>query len=103
MRKSMAVPDRLNNDGLRNTMVTEVVIGADTASRQWVGYEINRSIEWGNGLKGICIHSIEDRDGRRSPRGANPLPTLYATYDWINDRGYDNLGSWVEAAYKQAH
>lgn len=102
-RKSRAALERLIQDGLRNTTVTAVLIGPDTASRQWVNYEIDRSIERGNGLLGIYIHNIEDREGRRAPRGANPLPPPYATYDWINDRGYDNLGSWVETAYEEAH
>ena len=102
-RKSRSALEKLIKDGLTNTTVTAVLIGSDTASRQWVNYEIDRSIERGNGLLGIYIHSIEDRDGRRAPRGANPLPPPYATYDWINDRGYVNLGTWVETAYEQAH
>lgn len=28
--------------------------------------------------------------------------TLFRSYDWVNDNGYANLGTWVEAAAKQA-
>ena len=24
--------------------------------------------------------------------------TLFPVYDWVNDRGYENLGSWIEKA-----
>jgi hypothetical protein len=28
--------------------------------------------------------------------------TLFPIYDWKDDRGYDNLGQWIEAAAGQA-
>ena len=28
--------------------------------------------------------------------------TLFRTYDWVNDNGYENLGTWVETAAQQA-
>jgi hypothetical protein len=44
---------RLINDGLQNTSVTVVFIGAKTARRKFINYEIDKSIERGNGLVGI--------------------------------------------------
>jgi hypothetical protein len=56
---------RLINDGLKGTSVTAVLIGAETAKREYVSYEIERSIALGNGLLGIRINDIKDKDGRR--------------------------------------
>lgn len=90
---------RLISDALVGTTVTAVLIGSDTASRKWVNYEIEKSVEQGNGLFGIYIHNIPGIDGKIAAKGSNPLASKYATYDWVNDDGYDNLGSWVDLAY----
>lgn len=94
---------RLINGALKGTTVTAVLIGAETASRRWVNYEIERSIERGNGLLGIYIHNIKGFDGNADYRGTNPLPGGYRTYDWVNDDGYNNLGTWVDDAYDAAN
>lgn len=94
---------RLINNALVGTSVTAVLIGAQTASRRWVKYEIDKSIERGNGLIGIYIHNIEDFAGATDSKGTNPLPAGYRTYDWINDDGYTNLGAWVDDAYDAAN
>jgi len=93
----------LINNALVGTSVTAVLIGSETATRRWVRYEINRSIDRGNGLLGIYIHNIEDREGNTASKGANPLPSGYSTYDWILDDGYKDLGVWVDQAYDDAH
>lgn len=46
---------------LRNTSVTVVLLGLETASRPWVKYEIAQSIAQKNGLLGICIHHPSQR------------------------------------------
>lgn len=94
---------RLINNALKGTTVTAILIGAKTASRRWVNYEIGRSIERGNGLLGIYIHNIKDFNGNTDTKGANPLPSGYRTYDWVNDDGYNNLGTWVDNAYDTAN
>ena len=78
------------------------LIGSETASRRWVQYEIDQSIDRGNGLLGIYIHNIKDKDGLTASRGESPLPAGYKTYDWVYDDGYSNLGTWVDAAYDAA-
>lgn len=98
-----AAVKRLINDALVNTSVTAVLIGSQTASRRWVRYEIDQSIARGNGLLGIYVHNIKTQDGKTDSKGSNPLPAGYKTYDWVNDDGYANLGSWVDAAYNAAH
>ncbi|MFB8386910.1 TIR domain-containing protein [Microbacterium sp. NPDC055910] len=88
--------------GLRNTSVTVVLIGKETASRPYVKYEIEQSIARGNGLLGIRIEKIKDIRGNVDDAGPNPLPAGYPMYLWNKDDGYTNLGVWVERAAKAA-
>lgn len=101
--KGDAAIRKLIDDALMGTSVTAVLIGSQTASRRWVQYEIDKSIERGNGLLGIYIHNIKDFAGNADSKGTNPLPAGYSTYDWINNDGYTNLGTWVDNAYDDAH
>jgi hypothetical protein len=101
-RKGDAAIKKLIDDALIGTTVTAVLIGAETSTRAYVKYEIDQSIARGNGLLGIRIHNIKDTSGKTDSWGANPLPSGYSVYDWVNDNGYDNLGTWVEAAAKKA-
>jgi hypothetical protein len=89
---------------LEGTSVTVVLIGAETSNRKYVQYEIKKSWEKGNGLIGIYIHKVNDRDDKTDTKGADPFAGRYTgikTYDWMDDDGYKNLGDWVESAYQQ--
>lgn len=97
---------------LSDTTVTVVLIGADTAGKKWIDYEIKRSLAQGNGVLGIYIHGIKDFKGNTSAPGADPFVALasakdgatprYPVYDWIKDDGYHNLGNWIEEAAQAA-
>ena len=96
---------RMINNGLNGTSVTVVLIGAETSTRPWVKYEIQKSREQGNGLLGVYIDNIEDSNGYTDSRGLNPLAGIgitVPTYDYIYDSGYSNLGSWIESAARAA-
>jgi hypothetical protein len=67
---------RLIDQGLQNTSVTVVLIGAETAQRRWVKYEIEKSHERGNGMLGIYIHNIANLEKQKDNRGANPFDNL---------------------------
>jgi hypothetical protein len=60
-------------EGLKNTSVTAVLIGSETASRKWVKFEIAESVDRGNGLIGIRVHNMKDLRGNTSARGTNPF------------------------------
>lgn len=92
----------LIDEGLKNTSVTAVLIGLQTASRPYVEYEIEQSIARGNGLLGIRIEKIRDINGDVDDAGPNPLPAGYPVYLWNKDEGYENFGTWVEEAAKAA-
>jgi hypothetical protein len=97
------------NDQLENTSVTVVLIGAETATREWVQYEILKSWNRGNGIVGIRIHNIKDQDQKTDTAGRNPfddfklpdgtlLSSVCQTFDWVADDGRKNLGKWADAA-----
>jgi hypothetical protein len=92
----------LINTGLNGTSVTVVLIGAETSGRRYVTYEIEKSISCGNGLLGIYVNNIKDKDGRIDPLGAVPAALSKSgapVYTWE----YGKLGEWVEKAYKKAN
>ncbi|MDR3719399.1 MAG: TIR domain-containing protein [Bryobacteraceae bacterium] len=62
-------------DGLFNTSVTCVLIGAETAWRRWVRYELFQSAIRGNGLLGVQIHSIQNLQKQVDAAGWNPFAT----------------------------
>lgn len=101
---------------LKGTSVTAVLFGAETYGREWVRHEIKRSYELEKGILAIDIHKIKDPQLGGDLQGKNPLDywhieqngrkvpfsTIYKTYDWVDDDGYNNMSSWIEAAAKAA-
>ncbi len=101
-RKGDAAIKRMIDGALKNTSVTAVLIGTQTADRPYVRYEIKQSLARGNGLLGIRVHGIRDRDGSTDKAGRSPLPSGCRIYLWNRDNGYENLGKWVERAAREA-
>lgn len=104
---------------LNGTSTTIVLIGAETASRHYVQYEIFKSYDRGNGLLGIQMHNMKDVKGRTQwfP-GPNPFSKveikggIFGTtslankltipiYDWVYDDGRSNIAKWIENAPKK--
>ena len=92
---------------LDGTSVTVVCIGAETCEREMVRYEIEESIKRGNGIIGIDMHEMEDKDNKPCPKGKlsfgkidgeHEFSELYPVYDWKEDDGYNNIADWIEAA-----
>jgi len=86
---------------LKGTSVTVVLVGDKTCDSRWVKYEIEKSIEIGNGLLGIDVSKIKDLQGNTSER-CGKFPKGYNFYLWNNDDGYKNMGDWIEKAAKNA-
>ncbi len=86
---------------LNGTSVTVVLVGEKTCGSRWVKYEIEKSIEIGNGLLGIDVSKIKDLQGNTSER-CGKLPKGYEFYLWNKDDGYNNMGDWIEKAAKDA-
>lgn len=96
-----------------------VLIGARTAKRKWVDYEIEKGWNEGKGVLGIYVHNLRDRLRRQSVKGTNPfahftldgsgrlLSSLVKAYDppYQDSRAVykyiaGNLEGWVEEAIK---
>ena len=108
-----AIKNWIDNQ-LKGTSVTIVLIGNQTSQRKYVHYEIEQSYKKGNGLVGIYIHTIKNKDGQTDFIGANPLATwhikdgnnirfftdIFKTYYWDWDNGRSNIGLWIEETAK---
>lgn len=96
---------------------TVVLVGAETADRQWVRYEIEKSWNDGNkGVLGIRIHRLLDHSQQSTIVGSNPfdrftlknggkLSASVKLYDPPYTSSADvyayisqNIGQWIEAA-----
>jgi hypothetical protein len=94
-----------------------VLVGADTASRKWVIYEIQEAWNANKGVVGVRIHNLKDQQGNHSAKGANPfdqltlqngtkrLSSIVKLYDPPSSTSTDvyahikdNLADWVEEA-----
>jgi MTH538 TIR-like domain (DUF1863) len=100
-KKGDAEVKRLIEKALFGTSVTVVLIGSQTANRKYVGYEIEKSVAVGNGLLGVRIHQIKDKNGNTDLAGPIPASLIKAgapiyTYE------YGKLGGWIEDAYNKA-
>lgn len=94
---------RLIRRKLDGTSVTIVLIGSETAGRPFVQYEVEQSVQRGNGLVGIYIHNVKDRDGRTSWPGTKPpvpIGTEFPAYDWDGDAR--RLAAEIEAAGRRS-
>ena len=95
-----AIKNWIDNQ-LKGTSVTIVLVGEETCSSRWVKYEIEKSIEIGNGLLGIDISKIKDLQKNTSER-CGQIPKGYGFYLWFKGDGYKNMGDWIETAAKNA-
>jgi MTH538 TIR-like domain (DUF1863) len=91
--KSDAVIARAIDTALLRTTVTVVCVGARTASRRWVKYELAASRDRGNGLLGVYLPG----------QAGHPVPKVLLDegaplYRWNHDR----FAAWVAAAATRA-
>jgi hypothetical protein len=80
-RESDDALKRFLREGLKNTTVTCVLVGAETCLRRWVRYEIFRSFMRGNGLLAVRIHTIGSLHSQATVAGTNPFDTVAFTVD----------------------
>lgn len=93
-----------------------VLIGAHTANREWVNYEIKKAWDEGKGVIGIRIHRLLDWNRNPSAAGPNPFSAftikngtvqldsvvpVYTPAGTTSTDVYasikDNIATWVEA------
>lgn len=61
-----------------------VLIGSETANRDWVKYEIKKAWNDGMGVVGVYIDGLKDQNQKTCSRGSNPFNCF-----WVNN-GYNN-------------
>jgi hypothetical protein len=92
------------NRHLRNTSVTVVLIGKETAARPWVKYEIRQSVAQRNGLLGINIQHLKNRHGEWNfwPGSTPSVPAGvgFPVYEW--DKDLDRFRRAIEAAGRRS-
>jgi hypothetical protein len=74
--KGVTVIKNLIDSGLKKTSVTTILIGDETADRRWVKYEIVKSFDKGNGILGVHLNRIRNKNQVITARGYNPLDVL---------------------------
>jgi hypothetical protein len=103
------------DDQLHGKSVAIVLIGAATAGRKWINYEIKKA--WGDskGVLGVYIHNLKNRDGEQSSKGSNPFHSFtidgknmssivnaydppYSTSSYVYDHIKENMADWIEKA-----
>jgi len=100
--KGEAAIKQLINEGLKNTSVTVVCIGAKTAGRKYINYEIEQSINRGNGIVGIQINHLKDEHGNTDSVGAIPHKITAGGYKVYKYVDHSKLAKRIEEAAKDA-
>lgn len=101
-RKGDAAIKKLIDEGLNNTSVTIVCVTYGTSVRKYINYEIDKSLERGNGLVAIQIHHLQNQNGETTSPGAIPDKI---TANGFKDYKYttkEKLAEWIEEAAKIA-
>lgn len=86
--------------GLENTSVTVVFVTYGTINRKYINYEIDKSLERGNGLVAVQIHHLKDQNGQTGSPGAIPAKIEangFKAYKYTNKEA---LARWIEEAAK---
>lgn len=102
---------------LHGRSVAVVLIGAETAGRKWINYEIAKAWNDGKGVLGIYVHNLKDSAGEQTIKGANPFEEFtlneskkrlssivkaydppYSTSTNVYKHINDNLATWIEEA-----
>ena len=104
-------------DQLNGKSCVIVLIGANTAGRKWINYEIVKGWDEGKGVVGVYVHNLQDSNKKQAPKGVNPFTMIgygdtgkklssvvkdydppYATSTSVYDYIKKNLEAWVEEA-----
>lgn len=94
-----------------------VLIGANTADRKWINYEIIKGWDEKKGVVGVYVHNLLDSDKKQATKGSNPFDKIkygstgkmlssivkaydapYMTSTNVYDHIKKNLEAWVEEA-----
>jgi hypothetical protein len=103
------------NGQLAGKSCAVVLVGAETAGRPWINYEIDTAWRSNKGVVGIPVHNMEDLWGNRVSKGRNPftgrtvdsvnLGSVVKCYDpphttssYVYNHIAANIANWIEEA-----
>jgi len=89
---------RMIDKGLENTSVTVVCVTYGTTSRKYINYEIDKSLERGNGLVAVQIHHLKDQNGQTGSPGAIPPQIEANGFKAYKYTDKEALAYWIEEA-----
>lgn len=106
------------DEQLTGTSCAVVLIGAQTAGRKWINYEIEEAWRRGKGILGVHIHNLKDLAQRQTTKGSSPfrdivvgqhrLGSMVKVYDppatdskQVYAHIATNLTAWIDAAVLQ--
>lgn len=96
--KGDAAIKALIDEALKNTSVTVVCIGSKTAGRKYIDYEISQSIARGNGIVGIQIHELKNKNGETDSVGTTPTGLTNAGVKVYKYVDHETLKKRIEEA-----
>lgn len=112
-KSGSAAIEKWIDENMNNRSCVIVLVGAETANRKWVQYEIAKAWNEGRGLVGIYIHNIKDPVYGKGTKGANPfesftfddgtkLSSLVKCYNPNPSDAYNDIAAhlenWIEEA-----
>lgn len=115
-RRGRAAIEKWIDEQMKYKRAVVVLVGKDTASREWVQYEIKKAWNERRPLIGIRIHGLKNLNGRADVPGDNPfsrirldngvrlsrLVKLHDPTGWTSKQTYDNIRgnvqAWVDSA-----
>lgn len=77
---------------MANRSCAVVLVGAATANRKWINYEIAKAWDDGMGVVGIRVHGLKDIKGNVAGAGKNP-------FDYVTDDGSGHKLSGIIKCY----
>jgi hypothetical protein len=97
-KKGDSAIHKMIDAALIGTSVTVVCIGAATAGRRFIDYEIRQSIARGNGILGIKIHNLIGHNKLQDTAGAVPQLLANNSFPVYTYTGHVDLAGWIERA-----
>jgi Thoeris protein ThsB, TIR-like domain len=101
-KKGEAAIKRMIDNALKNTSVTVVCVTYGTASRKYIKYEVDKSLDRGNGLVAVQIHDLKDQNGNTCSAGACPAGIEENGFKYYKFSNKERLAAWIEEAAKKA-
>ena len=101
-KKSDDAIKKMIDNALIGTSVTVVLIGAKTAGRKFINYEIQKSLDRGNGIVGIEIHHLKNSNGETDVAGDTPYKIGAAGFKVYKYVDAEKMAARIEEAAKLA-